>query len=149
MVEAVISVAIAASFILVLGGINLAYSNLAFGQSNKIQASFLAEENLEIVRYLRDKSWNTYVGSSTPDVDYYPYFTGADWKLQSTSSPVGIFSRSVKFSRVYRDSGGNVVSSGGTLDSTSLLVTSTVAWSEKNATSTKVLSTYITDIFDN
>lgn len=149
MVEAVVAVSVISAFLLVLSGVNFAYLRLAFGESNKIQAAFLAEESLEVVRFLRDSSWNTNLGTISLGVNYYPVFNGTGWLLQTNYSTVGIFYPTVSFDAVYRDANDSIVSSGGTLDPNTYLVTSTVSWQERNATSTKVISTYITDLFDN
>lgn len=149
MVEAVVSVTIASAFLFILGGVNFTYLRLAFGESNKVQASFLAEESLEVVRFLRDSSWDSNIGTLTSATDYYPVFNGMNWVLQSGYSNFGIFDRRVRFDVVYRDNNDNIVLSGGSLDPNTYLVTSTVSWQEKGATSTKTISTYITDLFNN
>jgi hypothetical protein len=149
MVEAVISVSIAASFILILSGANFAYSTLAYGQSNKIQASFLAEEAIEAVKFLRDESWDTNIAPLTPNTNYFPTFTGTDWTLDIATSTIGIFERKVVFQSVFRDANDNIVASGGTVDPDSRLLTVTVSWQEKGNTYTKVLFAYITDLFEN
>lgn len=149
MVEAVISVTIASSFLFVLGGVNFAYLRLAFGESDKIQAAFLAEESLEVVRFLRDSSWDNNISTLSAGVDYYPVFDGSAWTLSNSTSTVGIFYRKINLSEVYRDINDNIVTTGGTLDQNTYLITSTVSWQERNATSTKIISTYITDVFNN
>jgi len=149
MVEAVISVSIAASFIVILSGANFAYSTLAFGQSNKIQATFLAEEGLEAVRFLRDDSWKKNIEPFATGADYFPAFTGTRWTLNPTSatSTVGIFERKVVFQPVSRDASDNIVASGGTVDPNTLLVMVRVSWQEKGRDYNKVMSTYITNMF--
>lgn len=149
MVEAIVSVAIAAAFILILGQVNFTYLNLAFGQSNKIQASFLAEESLEAVRFLRDSGWDANIGDKTVATDYYPTFNGSAWSFSLTPAYVGIFERKMRFDAVYRDANDNITTNGGILDPKTYLVTSAVSWQEKNVTLTKVITTYITDLFDN
>jgi len=149
MVEAVISVAIATALILVLSGVNLTYVRLAYGQSNKIEATFLAEESLEAVRFLRDENWTLNILPLVVGTNYYPVFNANAWQLGSTPTTFGIFDRKIVLGAVYRGVNGDIVSSGGTLDPNTYLVTSSVSWQEKGTTRTEIIATYITKLFDN
>lgn len=149
MVEAVIAISIVAGFIVILAGINTLYLKISFGQSSKIEAAFLAEEGLEVMRYLRDKDWSANMGSMLNDTDYFLTFSGTDWATTTALTYIGIFDRRIRLSAVNRDASDNITTVGGTLDSNTRLLTSTVAWPEHGATSTKSVSTYITNLFSN
>lgn len=71
-----------------------------------VQAILLAEEGLEVVRYLRDESWATYIEPLSAGTQYYPvYATSTNtWELASTSPGLllSTFERDVTVEDVYR-----------------------------------------------
>ena len=146
--EAVVVAAIASSFIVVLSYVNTNYLNYAYSQSSLIQANFLAEESLEAMRFLRDKSWSANIASLTPGQDYFLYWNGSTWSATTTTQTPSGFWRTIKVENVYRDSGDNI-SSSGTLDPGTKLVTASVSWSLKGATTTKQFQTYLANVFNN
>lgn len=108
------------------------------------QASFLLEEGAEAVKTIRDDDWNTLFALSV-DTPYYLLFSGGKWTLTETVQTTDEFTRSIRFSRVYRDS-ADQISASGTLDNGTLLGTVTVSWSSAAASSSKSLSFYIANI---
>lgn len=111
------------------------------------QAAFLLEEGAEAVRIARDNVWSN-ISSLTVGTNYYPTFSGGTWTLSSTANTVGIFTRTVNIALVNRDDNTkDIVSSGGTVDSGTKLITITVSWPEGGVTVTKTLQFYLTDIF--
>jgi Tfp pilus assembly protein PilV len=111
------------------------------------QASFLLEEGANAVRISRDNAWSNISNLST-STTYYPTFTGGTWILSTTPNQVDAFTRTVTISAVNRDAGtGDIVSSGGTLDPGTKLVTVNVSWLESGQTVSKNLSFYISNIF--
>lgn len=111
------------------------------------QAGFLLEEGAEAVRIVRDNAWSN-ISSLTAGTSYYPTFSGSSWTLSTTPNTVGSFTRTVIISNVNRDnSTEDIVSSGGTIDAGTKLVTVTVSWVEGGTTVTKTLQFYISDIF--
>ncbi len=115
------------------------------------QASFLLEEGAEVVRVIRDKNWTT-LSDATVGTTHYLKFNGTEWlyttdKNEATSN--GIFTRTINFAYVNRDSTtGDIVSSGGTEDAGTRLVTVSVSWPEGGNIKTKTLSLYLTDLFE-
>ncbi len=103
------------------------------------------------VKIIRDTGWGN-ITSFTDNTNYYLYFdtsssTNNIWKATSTISLVdSIFTRTFKSNSVYRDINGRIVQSGGTLDLHTKKITVSISWKLKNATTTKLLSTYIADI---
>src|SRR3989344_140757 len=89
MVEAVIAIAIAGSFIVVLAAVNTIYIKISLSQSYKIQAAFLAEEGLEAMRFGRDENWAANILPLSNGVDYYLAFTGTSWQATLTPTYVG------------------------------------------------------------
>lgn len=150
LVEVVVATSIILAFLLVLFGVNNLYLRTAFLNTGSIKATFLAEEGLEAVRFLRDASWTDNLASLTLSTNYSLSLESNSWQISSTNIFIdGTFERLITFSDVYRDSSGDIVSSGGTLDPNTKLVTANVSWQRGTATTTKSVSTYITNIFDN
>jgi type II secretory pathway pseudopilin PulG len=110
------------------------------------QAGFLLEEGAEAVRTLRDNSWTNISGLSV-NTNYYPTFSGGTWTLSSTPNAVDTFTRTVSIASVNRDNTTKDISSTGTDDLGTKLVTVTVSWKEGGTTVSKILQFYITNIF--
>ena len=123
---------------------SIAVSRQAFNSS---QAGFLLEEGAEAVRILRDNAWSN-ISALTVGTTYYPTFTGGTWTMSTTPNTVGSFTRTVVVASVNRDSSTkDIVSSGGSVDSGTKLVTVTVSWVEGADTVTKTLQFYVINIF--
>ncbi|MFZ3015604.1 MAG: hypothetical protein WA101_01210 [Minisyncoccia bacterium] len=110
------------------------------------QASFLLEEGAEIVRIARDNSWDD-VSSLNVSTDYYPVFTDGVWSFSLISSKIGIFDRKINISNVKRNASTSDISTTGTNDVGTKLVTVTVSWTEGGRMISKNLSFYVMDIF--
>ncbi|MDO8471237.1 MAG: prepilin-type N-terminal cleavage/methylation domain-containing protein [bacterium] len=151
LVEVLIATSIILVFLLAFSSVHNLYLKTAFSNGEVIKATELAEESLEVVRFLRDSSWNTNIAPLSLGTDYYLVFEGGGWQVTTTEALVdGLFERVVTLSAVYRDASADIVSGGGgTLDPGTLLVVSSVSWSRGEATTTKSISTYITNIFAN
>lgn len=149
LVELLVGAAIVAGALVALVG---AVNQLAVGARENVaatQAGFLAEEGLEAARLWRDTSWDNKVANLSLGQNYYLVWNSNRWEASVTPSLIdGKFSRVVEVSSAYRDGNNNLVENG-TLDSEARLITTTVGWASKNGTSTRELSTYLTNIFDN
>ena len=110
------------------------------------QAAFLLEEGAEAVRIFRDNTWIN-ISSLTPGANYYPIFSSNTWTSSSTANTVGIFTRTVSIASVKRDNITKDISSAGTDDPGTKLVTITVSWPEGGVAITKTLQFYIINIF--
>jgi type II secretory pathway pseudopilin PulG len=126
-----------------------AYIRASFATTESIQASYLAEETFEAVKMLRDKSWTSNIATLTNGTTYYLYWNGSTWVATTTLQYVdNQFLRSFKLAAVNRDSNDDIAVSG-TLDANTKKVDVSVAWQVAPATTTKTLSTYITNLFSN
>ncbi len=146
MVEILIAVSIIAVSILAAMAVaqkSVYVSRQAF---HATQAAFILEEGAEAVRVLRDNAWSN-ISSLTVGTNYYPTFSGGTWILSTTASTVGIFTRTVTIASVNRDNTTKDISSTGTNDPGTKLVTVAVSWMEGGVTITRTLPFYITDIF--
>ncbi len=116
---------------------------------DKVTAANLAEEAIEVAKLWRDESWANLIATKAAETPYYLVWTGADWQASLTPSLIlGRFERTMVFTPVYRD-GNQDVSASGTADAGSRLVSVTVSWSERGATSTYALSALIANQFNN
>ena len=149
LVEAVVASAIALVVITgIIGTFSYTY-RAAINNRQSVQAAFVEEEGLEAVRVLRDNGWTTNIASQTPSATAYLAFTNGEWGLTTTNTFIDeMFERKVVFSNVYRDTNKNIVASGGTLDPNIRLVTVSVSWSSRGATTTRSLSTYLANVFN-
>jgi type II secretory pathway pseudopilin PulG len=113
----------------------------------EMHAVYLAEEGLEVVRYLRDDDWNT-LADLTVDTPYYLAITAST--LATTTVPEtigGTYSRSFVLREVYRDSDDDIVASttaGAVVDTESKMVRMQVTWGSESVS----LQTILTNIFD-
>lgn len=137
----IITISILASMAVVQKSIYISRQALHFSQAN-----FLLEEGAEVIRINRDDDWSN-ISSLLLNTDYYPLFSSGSWSLSTTPNTVGIFTRKINIANVNRDDTTDDISSIGTEDSGTKLVTVTVSWVEGGTTISKTLSFYILDIF--
>jgi type II secretory pathway pseudopilin PulG len=110
------------------------------------QANNLAQETMEAVRNFRDGTdWNTNgLGTLSAGSSYYPRKTADSppkWELVLGEEVVGSFIRKVVFDSVQRDANDDIVEAGGTPDSNTIKVTTTISWRDKEV---KII-TYLTN----
>jgi Tfp pilus assembly protein PilV len=151
LVEVVIGAALIASSFVAIIGVYASLATISNRSLPRVQAAMIAEEGIEATRSLRDTSYASRLASLTNGTSYYLNWSTASSSYALTTTPAAIdstFYRTVSVANAYRNSSYNLVSSG-TLDTDTKLVTVTVAWNENNATSTYVLQTYLSDIFNN
>lgn len=123
--------------------------SLQFNQDNKkiVQASFLLEEGIEVVKFFRDTSWSN-ISGLTADTSYFLNFDGVKWATSTSNVFVdNLFERKLVINNVSRNANDDIVSSGGTNDADTKKVTLSVSWKGRVGTTTKSISTYLTNIF--
>jgi prepilin-type N-terminal cleavage/methylation domain-containing protein len=115
-----------------------------------IEATHLAEEGIEALRAMRNGSWSANIQTLENNIAYYPAISGGNWVMtgQNPGLALGVYERTLQLAAVYRDANDNV-SASGTLDPDTRKVTMTVGWRERNATTTIVLETYLTNFLQN
>ncbi len=115
-----------------------------------VQGAFLLEEGNEALINMRDWGWASNIDTLTNGTTYRLSYLDGRWQATTTNSFVdGEFDRSFTLSAVNRDSGNNVVSTGGSLDTGTRKVTVSISWREGNATTTKTMESYISNVFSN
>ncbi len=100
------------------------YTNF-YGRGDKQVLAEFAQEAVEAVRSIRENSWqyledNTGTNLGLTQVD-------GVWSFAGTSNTRGDFSRVITISDAQRDSGGNLVLSGGTADPLTKKITVTIS----------------------
>src|SRR3989338_9838373 len=106
-----------------------------------VQASFLLEEGIEVVKFFRDTSWQN-ISGLTAGTFYYLQFDGTKWATTSSNVFIGeVFERKLVINNVSRDGNDDIVSSGGTNDADTKKAAISVSWLGRNGTTTKSIST--------
>lgn len=149
LIEALVSAALIATVVAGLGGAFTLALRTSLANTGNLHAALLAEEGLEAVRSMRDASWSANIAPKTSGVPFYIAFSGNVWSATSTNAYVGGFERTVTLYAVNRDPSQNIVQSGGTPDPNTKKATVTISWREQQATTTRTLSTYLMNIFEN
>jgi len=143
--EIVIGAAIMSVAILSVISMYTTYVKYALSNSKNISASYILEEGLEVMTFFRDTSWVNISGLST-ETAYYLTFNGTSWA--TTTSPQYVddqFLRIITVENVYRDANDDIDVSGN-LDSNIRKITTTVSYWQGHATTTRSVSTYLTNI---
>lgn len=123
------------------------YVRYALANQDNIQTAYLLEEGVEATRLLRDKGWSTNIAPLSTTTTYYFAFTGGTWATTTTPQYVdGRFLRSMAIRDVQRNASTDDITSSGTYDPYTKLVTVTVSYRGREATTTRTLSTYISDL---
>lgn len=143
-------------FSVVLGALVVASNMYLSGASNGLKsakAAYFAEEGIEAMKTIRDASWTNISGLSTSTTYYLTFNTSSStnyyWSTTTVATSTDGFTRKITLSGVKRDSTGHIVSSGGTLDANTKLISVSVTWLARSGTTTKSLATYITNIIGN
>lgn len=149
LVEVVVGTAI---ILLALTGIIAAYNVFVRVGSftlNTIQASYLLEEGVEAVTVMRDYGWASNIANLSAGTKYYLSWNGSRWVSTLTATTTGIYTRYFTLQTVNRDGSENIASSGGTLDPGTRKLTVNVSWPGSATTTSRSITTYITNLFNN
>lgn len=148
LVEVLVGAAIISGVLISLLGVAGNFVRVSHATVKATQAAYLLEEGMEAVRLIRDEGWTENIVPLTVGTLYYLEWSGTSWV--ATTSPVSIddmFERSFVLENVYRD-GNDDIAGSGTIDSNTRALTVTVSWrGTGQATTSKSLSTYITNFF--
>mgnify|MGYP001600702618 FL=1 len=148
--EVVIAATVITVFLTALVGLYNLQLKVIFGSARQIKAGFLGEEGQEGVKYLRNLSWSANIVPLTTGATYRLVWQEGKWAVTSSGAYIdGLYDRTIVFDSVERDAQSNIVSSGSTVDPNIRKVTVTTSWLERSATSTRVLTTYLVNLFDN
>ena len=112
-------------------------------QSQRLGAVAVSKQTQEAFRVIREKGWSNISTSGT----YHPVLNGGTWELATGVETVGSFNRSIIISDVFRDSLGNI-STTGTIDPSTKKVRTIINWTEPYASS-MVTDAYFTRYLEN
>lgn len=153
LIEIVVAVAILGVTIYSLSFVFILASRLSAEASNKVRANFLAEEGIEAMHFLRDKSWTSNLAGMSAGTDYYLSFDAVSsvWSLETTDPGLidDLYTRRIQVESVSRDSNDDIVESGGTVDPQTKKIKSIVSWTEKSLVRSVEVDTYLSNMFNN
>lgn len=149
LVEVLVMVFIATFSIFIVWRIYILYIKISVSNPAAFQSSFLAEEGIEAVKFMRDSSWSSNISTLSPGTSYTLVFDGTTWKATTTLAFIDSrFDRRVSVENVFRDVSGNIAASG-TADPNTKKVLVSVSWLKDTATTTRQITTYVSNIFNN
>jgi Tfp pilus assembly protein PilV len=153
LVEAMVGIAVISFVFLALIGAYDRFFAAELDVQPTTKAAYLVEEGIEAVKILRDTSWSSNIATLSTSSTYYLSFatSTALWTNSTTENVIdSVFYRTFTISDLMRDSTTkDIVSSGGVYDPDTKKITIGVSWRNGNGTSTKAVSTYITNLFSN
>src|SRR3989344_5533274 len=134
-VEILVVVAIVTALILSATAVSQKSIFVSRQAFHSTQAAFLLEEGAEAIRIFRDNNtWANFTTILNTSSTYYIPPTVSSWTsslpTSSSGNLVGIFTRTVTLANANRDTSSDIVTSGGTPDTRTKLVTVTVSWPE-------------------
>lgn len=151
LVEVVIGSAIMLTSMVSIIGVYGSLTSMSLRTTSRVQAAMLAEETAEVLRFMRDTSWNQNISTLANSTTYHLAWVNGAWV--ATTTPVTIsnqFIRTFTLSTVNRDSTSyDIVPSGGTLDTGTRKATINISWLDGVSTSTRTAEMYIHNIFSN
>jgi prepilin-type N-terminal cleavage/methylation domain-containing protein len=150
LIEILVAVTVISVGILILIISYNTYLTFALQNDKHIQAAYLAEEGLEAMTYLRDFGWNKISSLSTTTPYYLTWSpTASYWQTTTTPQTIdGVFVRTISVADVKRDVNKKIATTG-TYDPDTKYVTTSIAYKTGAATTTKTMSTYIVNLYNN
>ncbi len=143
--EIVIGASIMSVAILAVSSLYARYVDYALSNDKNVVASYALEEGLEVMTFFRDAAWSN-IGNLSTTTTYYLTFSGNSWATSTTPQYVdGKILRRITVADVRRDANDDIASTG-THDPDTKRVTVTVEYSQGRATTTKAISTYLTNL---
>lgn len=114
-------------------------------QKQRIAAVALLQEAQEAVRNVRESGWDNVATNGT----FHPVVSGGtSWILSADQETIGLFTRKIVLSDVYRNTDGTIVSNGEILDPSTKKVDITISWGLPYFSSITSAS-YLTRYLDN
>ena len=150
LVEVLVGSSIIAAVLISLLGVAGNFIRVSHATVRTTQGVYLLEEGVEASRLIRDGGWTANIVPLSVGATYrFAWDTSTDtWVPTTTIHYIdGMFDRTFTLSDVYRNADDDIAGSG-TLDPNTRLVTVTVSWrGPSEATTSKSISTYITNFF--
>lgn len=131
LIEMVIITAIVTAAFAAFAQVGLLSLRLLRTEKENLEAAFLAQEEMNAMRALRDESWTNNIATFANNTLYYPTIENSKWKLVTGSSTLinGTYTRSLTLQNVYRDA-QDKISTTGILDPNTRKITAQVGWNK-------------------
>ncbi|MCL5797219.1 MAG: hypothetical protein M1366_00270 [Patescibacteria group bacterium] len=142
LIELIIAIALTSAFLPALLTGFIASRNGKAQQEQREEATNLLQETQEAIRVIREGSWSAITTNGT----YHPIVSQNTWTLSAGSDVIDGITRQITISDVLRDTNGNIVTSGGTVDPSTKRIDIVVSWNTPIAasiTSTQYLTRYL------
>lgn len=147
--EIVVVLAALAIVAVVLGQLSVSFLGAVASGELQLRANAVGTETVEALKIIKAEDWNNLAGLTLNTLYYLTYSTITNkWSVAALDPGKidGIFLRSFTVSSVNRDAvTGQIVLSGGSPDSKTLLVEANVDWVYKSANKNFKLTTYLTN----
>jgi type II secretory pathway pseudopilin PulG len=145
-IEVLVAIGIVGLVLAALAGLGNFALRMQSHIKKNLEAVNLAVEALEAAKLLKSENWDL-VGALSWDSAYRFVLAGSPMKfsLADGQETVGIFSRQIVFSQVFRDADDNIVSSGGIPDPETVKAVASVSWNEKGRVYEIQLAHYLTN----
>lgn len=148
LVEVIVAISIILLVLSSIYGVHVFYIKTVFSNINKVRATFLLEEGVEAIKLIRDQNWEN-IADLSVDEDHFLAFNGNFWQVTDANVFIdALFERKFSLERVRRESSGVISSSGASYDEDTRKVNVTVSWFDGTATSSRSISTYITNFLE-
>lgn len=113
-------------------------------QSQRYEATLLMSEAEEAVRSVREQGWTAIEANGV----FHPQVNAGSWELVSGTETLGEYQRQIIVSDAYRDSSGDIVGLGGTVDPSTKQIDISVSWTQPVAAQAQT-TFYITRFLEN
>src|SRR3989344_1653302 len=96
-------------------------------QEQRLQATAYLKEAQEALRVVQANDWE-----NLADGTYHPIVAGSSWALATGAEAISgtSFTRQIVIESVYRDTDGNITTSGGTIDPSTKHIVISVSWAD-------------------
>ena len=146
LVEVLVVAGVLASITLAIFGTLSLLARFHEKNMSAIKGQLLAEEGIEAIRFIKASGWST-LSAIPVNTARYLTLSPSSWGVTTTPEIIdGEFWRTIKVYSVSRDVSSDIVTSGGVVDSNTLLIESSVSWLWRGATSTATYQSYITNL---
>ncbi len=149
MIEIIVGAAVLSTTLLGISTFFQATLKVSNTTKSAIQGDYLLEEGVEVLKFLRDTNYTNNLKTLATGVDHFLLWTGSVWAITTVNTFIdGQFERKFTIANVNRD-GTDDIAEVGTLDPDTKLIMVSVAWNARGATTTRSISTYITNLSEN
>lgn len=152
LVEVLVGSSIICLSLILIVNLEAGISKIGLSSTGRVQAGMLAEEGVTAIQNIRNSSWQN-ISSLNNGVEYGLVWNDTlnSWVSTTTISSIdNNFVRTFTLSEVRRDAVSfDIVTSGGVIDLGTRKFTVNISWNSGFGTSTKTMTSYIYNIYNN